>query len=302
MLRRGRGRKTRAKAVDVNGARKTSLPLIAGVVLLAALAYLLAIQTPAATGEDVPSPTAAEIAKQERLEDLHAAIDERKKTTRTWARARGARVPSAHTQTNWRGSIEYNEQRLAYWRGLANKQRAATLRWQHRQINAHKAAFRKWTHLRGAHFASAHAKTKWSSGLKYNQWRIKKWRKANIKSRNLYKKWAASHAPCRKNGVPLHICKALHAAAPQAGVPRSWANSWHLAYIMRRESGYSCNAQNPTSTAYGLFQFLNTTWAGTGVRKSSNCTVQAKAGLIYIKRRYGSPAGAYNFWVRNHWY
>jgi len=298
MLRRGRGQKARTKALDVRGAFKTSsLPVIAAIALAIALVWMFAVNTPAAAGED-----AAAIAKQEQLEKLHKAIDEHKKTTRTWAHARGAHIPTAHTSTNWRGSVEYNQRRVAYWRNVSNNQRGATIRWQLRQINAHKAAFRKWTHLRGAHFGSAHVRTKWSASLKYNQWRIKKWRTANIKARNLYKKRVASFAPCRKNGVPLHICKALHQAAPQAGVPRTWANSSQLAYIMRRESGFSCNAQNPSSSAYGLFQFLNSTWAGTGVRKTSSCVGQAKAGLIYIKRRYGSPAGAYNFWTRNHWY
>jgi hypothetical protein len=35
-------------------------------------------------------------------------------------------------------------------------------------------------------------------------------------------------------------------------------------YVMRRESGGSLTAQNPTSTASGKWQFLRSTWAGFG--------------------------------------
>jgi hypothetical protein len=68
------------------------------------------------------------------------------------------------------------------------------------------------------------------------------------------------------------------------------------------ESGWNPNAQNPTSTAYGIAQFLNGTWAGTGYQKSSNPQVQIDAGMKYIAGRYGSPSAALQFHYRNHWY
>lgn len=72
--------------------------------------------------------------------------------------------------------------------------------------------------------------------------------------------------------------------------------------LIMRESGYNNLAQNPTSTAFGLFQFLNSTWAGTGIRKTSDPRLQAIAGGRYISGRYGSPAGAWRFWQAHHWY
>lgn len=75
-----------------------------------------------------------------------------------------------------------------------------------------------------------------------------------------------------------------------------------LKKLVSHESSFRSNAQNPTSTAYGLFQFLNSTWAGTGVKKTGDPRKQSKAGLIYIKKRYGSPKKAWEFWKRNHWY
>jgi hypothetical protein len=63
-------------------------------------------------------------------------------------------------------------------------------------------------------------------------------------------------------------------------------------YLMMRESGYNNMAQNPTSTAFGAFQFLNSTWAGYGIPKTSDISLQAVAGGRYIRARYTDPIGA----------
>lgn len=77
-----------------------------------------------------------------------------------------------------------------------------------------------------------------------------------------------------------------------------------LVSLWNGESGWSNTAQNPTSTAFGIAQFLDSTWAGTGFGKTSDPTIQIEAGLLYIKARYGSPSAAYSAWLsRNpHWY
>jgi len=72
--------------------------------------------------------------------------------------------------------------------------------------------------------------------------------------------------------------------------------------IVMSESGWNNTAQNPGSTAYGIFQFLDTTWATTGYTKSSDPVVQIAAGLAYIKARYGNPVNAWNFHLANGWY
>jgi SLT domain-containing protein len=51
-----------------------------------------------------------------------------------------------------------------------------------------------------------------------------------------------------------------------------------------------------------MFQFLNSTWASTGIGKTSDPRLQAIAGGRYIASRYGSPVGAWNFWQGHHWY
>jgi hypothetical protein len=75
-----------------------------------------------------------------------------------------------------------------------------------------------------------------------------------------------------------------------------------LNQLWQRESGWNPNAQNPSSTAYGIPQFLNSTWASTGIAKTSDPYRQIDAGLIYIKNRYGSPCGAWDFWRAHNWY
>lgn len=73
-------------------------------------------------------------------------------------------------------------------------------------------------------------------------------------------------------------------------------------FIVQNESSWNPNAQNPTSTAYGLFQFLDSTWGAYGHTKTNNPKLQGEAGETYIKRRYGDPLGAERFWRANRWY
>lgn len=72
--------------------------------------------------------------------------------------------------------------------------------------------------------------------------------------------------------------------------------------IVMAESGWDSTAQNPTSTAYGIFQFLDTTWASVGYAKTSDPVTQIAAGLKYIKQRYGDPVAAWQFHLANGWY
>ncbi|MPQ97042.1 transglycosylase SLT domain-containing protein [Modestobacter sp. I12A-02628] len=75
-----------------------------------------------------------------------------------------------------------------------------------------------------------------------------------------------------------------------------------LQSLWGKESGWNPNAQNPTSTAYGIAQFLNSTWALTGFTKTSDGYRQIDAGLVYIDRVYGSPCEAWGHSQANNWY
>ena len=106
-------------------------------------------------------------------------------------------------------------------------------------------------------------------------------------------------------GAPPPGSGAVVAQVQQAAAALGWGSGpqWDaLSWIISHESGWNPNAQNPTSTAYGLFQFLNSTWAGVGGSKTSNPYQQAVYGMRYIQSRYGSPLGAKAFWQSHGWY
>jgi hypothetical protein len=86
----------------------------------------------------------------------------------------------------------------------------------------------------------------------------------------------------------------VYQAMLAAGFP---ASEWPaLKHIIDHESGFKSTAQNPKSTAYGIFQFLDSTWSSVGGTKTSDPAVQAQYGLQYIKQRYGTPSAAWAFW------
>jgi len=101
---------------------------------------------------------------------------------------------------------------------------------------------------------------------------------------------------------PANLQQAADRATQAAGVPASWARSPALWTLLRHESSLNPRAQNPSSTAYGLFQFLDSTWKGTGVQKTSDPYQQFVGGFRYIKQRYGTPEAAWAFWQKHHWY
>lgn len=79
-----------------------------------------------------------------------------------------------------------------------------------------------------------------------------------------------------------------------------------LDQLWQHESGWNNLAQNPTSTAYGIPQFLDSTWASVGVAKTSDPKQQIAAGIKYIQQRpdYGVPSRAWALWNSRspHWY
>jgi hypothetical protein len=81
-----------------------------------------------------------------------------------------------------------------------------------------------------------------------------------------------------------------------------WTGSeWDAAQeLINRESSWNPEAVNPSSGAYGLFQFIDgpndPRLSGTSVRD------QATSGARYIQDRYGSPSAALAFHDANNWY
>lgn len=72
--------------------------------------------------------------------------------------------------------------------------------------------------------------------------------------------------------------------------------------LVMMESGWNNTAQNPTSTAYGIGQFLDSTWGGYGAHKTSDPRQQIEAMIRYIQARYGDPLNALKHENSSHWY
>jgi SLT domain-containing protein len=110
-------------------------------------------------------------------------------------------------------------------------------------------------------------------------------------------------------GTPASSAPSSQAA--NVAIVKSWASpyGWQsgaewdaLVSVINRESGFRNTAQNPTSTAYGMFQFLDSTWASLGFSKTSDPVRQAMAGMKYISGRYGDPLAALRHEQAFGWY
>ncbi|MDN6707037.1 phage tail tape measure protein [Corynebacterium glyciniphilum] len=76
-------------------------------------------------------------------------------------------------------------------------------------------------------------------------------------------------------------------------------------WIIGQESSWDPSATNPSSGAFGLFQFnpMGGDTLGTYLpSRSTDPAVQAEAGSRYIRDRYGDPTSARAFWEANGWY
>ena len=73
----------------------------------------------------------------------------------------------------------------------------------------------------------------------------------------------------------------------------------YVDYIATRESGWNPNATNPSSGACGLIQaYPCSKVPGNGYNPVDNL----RWANGYAVGRYGSWAGAYDFWTANHWW
>lgn len=73
-------------------------------------------------------------------------------------------------------------------------------------------------------------------------------------------------------------------------------------WIIQKESGGNPKAQNKTSTAYGLMQFLDDTFKNHGVGSRDSPVDQVVSGIRYIKDRYKTPQEAVAFHKKKGWY
>ncbi len=74
--------------------------------------------------------------------------------------------------------------------------------------------------------------------------------------------------------------------------------------LMGKESAWKPSAKNPTSSAKGIGQLLDSTYRNLGMKHSQAGVPQVVATLAYIGRKYGSsgPCGAWKHFQRHNWY
>lgn len=95
--------------------------------------------------------------------------------------------------------------------------------------------------------------------------------------------------------------------APIGGNKESWmaaagispSDYTYVDYIISKESGWNPNAVNKSSGAGGLPQALPYSKTGCAV---GDPICQLKWANGYAVNRYGSWAGAYQFWISRHWW
>ena len=110
--------------------------------------------------------------------------------------------------------------------------------------------------------------------------------------------------------VPAEPQQPAAAATPQDAVraamrERGWDTGaqWDAVdFIVSHESGWNPTAVNPSSGAFGLFQFLGATKDTYLPDSNPDPEVQGRAGARYIADRYGSPIEARRHWEANRWY
>jgi hypothetical protein len=99
------------------------------------------------------------------------------------------------------------------------------------------------------------------------------------------------------------VVRAMFASVGWTGA--QWdAGDW----VISHESGWNPRAQNPSSTASGLGQFIDGTWrayrGGSSAAHMKDATIgeQGRAIAKYIGARYGNPIGAKSFWQAHNYY
>lgn len=93
-----------------------------------------------------------------------------------------------------------------------------------------------------------------------------------------------------------------------------YASGWKMSEwkcldnLWNSESHFNPKALNMGSKAFGIAQFLPSTWGNYKVAKTASAKLQIQYGLHYLQMRYGAkndPAGACNAWnfhLRHGWY
>ena len=104
------------------------------------------------------------------------------------------------------------------------------------------------------------------------------------------------HTPNRPQPAVAEELQPREVARQMAKEVYGWGAEQYkcLSWLWGKESAWNPEADNPTSTAFGIAQMLGET--------STNPVVQIRNGLRYIEHRYETPCAAWSFWLVNKWY
>jgi hypothetical protein len=108
-----------------------------------------------------------------------------------------------------------------------------------------------------------------------------------------------SSGPCNSTTTTANQTLGQQLTASAGWTGQQWSD---FNQIVMLESGWCNTIQNPTSTAYGIGQFLNTTWATVGGTKTSDAKTQIQYMIAYIKNVYKTPSAALQFHLANGYY
>jgi hypothetical protein len=77
-----------------------------------------------------------------------------------------------------------------------------------------------------------------------------------------------------------------------------------LLWIFNKESHINSKAKNPTSSAKGVGQLLESTYRNIGLKHSADPLAQVVASIAYISRHYGADGAcaAKSFWQKHSYY
>ena len=149
-----------------------------------------------------------------------------------------------------------------------------------------------------------HGKWMWAGGLSADI--SKAHTKAKAKVSHTTKRHVHHHARHRASSRSLDrrdlgSPKAYARALLQA---RGWGDQFGcLNSLINRESGWQVNADNPTSSAYGIPQALpGSKMASAGSDWRTNPRTQLRWMMGYLADRYGSPCGAWGHSQATGWY
>lgn len=141
------------------------------------------------------------------------------------------------------------------------------------------------------------------------------WVKDKVTSAFESSEFSSSAGSILQNTVGSLAAAGIQGVGKQMMLNKGWAeNQWPaLQALWTKESGWNYQADNPTSSAYGIPQGLVdlhnlkppyygeriSGYGATAKFKGGDPKTQIAWGLNYIKNRYGSPQKAWEYWQRN---